>query len=58
MIAPSLAKDEALDSALENLSTRDLYRMLELLDMVEEKSRMEKVSEREMDTLKYLMENA
>ena len=49
---------DALDSALENLSTEELYRMLELLDLMERsESEMQSASPREIQTLKYLMEN-
>ncbi len=48
-----------MDTALENLSTEQLYRMLELLDMVEKQKEleMESATQKEIDTLKYLMEN-
>ena len=34
-------KEDPLDNALGSMSTKDLYRMLQLLDVVEERRRME-----------------
>ncbi len=53
------SRGDPVDTALENLSTEQLYRMLELLDMVEKQKEleMESATQKEIDTLKYLMEN-
>lgn len=44
------------DPNLETMSDAELYRMLALLDMLEEKQ-TEKVPQRELETLKFLMDS-
>ncbi len=52
------SKDAGLDPALQNLSMEDLYRMLALLDLVEESgvNYDEKISPKDLKTLGYLVE--
>lgn len=47
-------KEEAFDPALKGLSLPELYRMLEVIDMMEAK-KTSRVSNKEMDTLNYLL---
>ena len=54
-VAPPPKAPEPADPNLEGLSTAELYRMLEILDMMEG-NKMDKVSQRELDTLKFLMD--
>lgn len=44
-----------MDPALQGLSTAEIYRMLEILDMIETK-KTEKLTMKDMDTLKYLLD--
>ena len=48
--------DKAAEAYLMQMSTPDLLRMLELLDMLESKEAM-KASERELATLQYLLKS-
>ena len=48
-------KKDPLDQALGSMSTKDLYRMLQLLDMVEERRKMESHSQPKED-LSRMME--
>lgn len=47
---------DPVEDMLTELSTEELYRMLELLDMLESKGPLE-ASERELATLQYLLKN-
>jgi len=48
--------EEQMEDLLTKLSTDELLRMLELLDMLESKAPMQ-ASDREMDTMQYLLKN-
>lgn len=48
-------KEGGLDPTLQQMSTAELLRMLELIDLMEGKQ-IEKVSPRDLATLNYLME--
>lgn len=50
-----VVKESDLDPALEGLSTAELYRMLELIELMESK-KLDKVDPKELETLNYLMQ--
>ncbi|TRY68805.1 hypothetical protein TCAL_09339 [Tigriopus californicus] len=54
---PMMMEPQAMDMdpALQGLSTSEIYRMLEILDMIETK-KTEKLTMKDMDTLKYLLD--
>ena len=49
-------KGDPVDQALGSMSTKDLYRMLQLLDMVEERRKMESSAPKDLSRMLELLQ--